>query len=68
MIFTNPVTAKITAPIVESGNNITFDGISIDESTTPENAAEQINKIFTITNQSVSANEMKRIIIQEAAE
>lgn len=67
MTFENPITVKITAPIVEDGGTITFDGISI-ETTTPENATSQINKIFNIVGKNVAPQGMKRIITQEAYE
>lgn len=67
MTFENPVTIKITSTVIETGNNITFDGISI-QATTPENAATQINKIFSVASQTVTPQGMKRTIIQEAQE
>ena len=69
MIFANQNTVKISAPTTGgSANTITFDGITSDNSLTPEAAASQINKILDIASKEVSPYGMKRISTQEAVE
>lgn len=70
MIFGNPATVKITAPIADSSSaqKIAFDGITSDSQITPEEAETQINKIFSIVDKSVSSYGMTRTAVQEATD
>ena len=67
MTFESIQTTKITSKLNGSTNKITFAGVTA-ESTTPENAQEQINKILNITGQSVTTSGMTRTITQEATD
>lgn len=67
MTFESIQTTKITSKLNGTTNKITFAGVTA-QSTTPENAQEQINKILAITGQSVVTNGMTRTITQEATE
>jgi len=69
MIFGNPATVKITAPIADSASaqKIAFDGITSSQ-ITPEEAETQINKIFGIVDKSVSSYGMTRTAVQEATD
>lgn len=66
MTFANTATVKISAYLGTTTNRITLDGITNDDTLTPENAATQINKILKIADQSVSATGMIKTITQEA--
>jgi len=70
MTFGNLATVKITANVANeaAADKVTFDGVAYDPTLTPEDAATQINKIFSIVGREVTANGMKRIITQEAKE
>lgn len=67
MVFTELVTAKITAPLSGTTSTITIDGVTSGV-TTPENAKAQIDKILNIVGKSVTTSKMKQIITKEAAE
>lgn len=67
MTFESLTTTKMTARFSDSQNSIAMAGVTA-QSTTPENAKEQIDKIVGIFGRSVTTNGMKRTITQEATE
>lgn len=68
MQFVKSITAKITAKTIDlPAKQITFAGITANDSVTPEIAQEQINKLFAIVGNEVIADGMKRTTTEEAA-
>lgn len=66
LAFENLVSATIKAKDATSTDMFTIPGVTVG-STTPANAAEQINKLLAIGNKAVVADvNMKRVITQEA--
>ena len=65
MIFQEKPTATISAKVTGSSKMLSLDGITTG-STTPENAAAQINKILNVVGSAVTTSGMVRTRKEEA--
>lgn len=67
MVFQNKPQAKLTGKLA-NGDNFSFTGVTT-LTTTPENAARQINKLLNIGGKSFVADyDTERVITEEAIE
>lgn len=67
MQFVGRGTAKITGKLTGSTSSVSISGVTAD-STTPENAKTQIDKILDVVGQSIVTAGMTRTITEEAVE
>lgn len=66
MVFTEKPYAKITATIDGTADPINIDGVTTDDTITPEEAKAQIDKVLGVVGKAVKTVGMKRIRIEEA--
>lgn len=63
----NRPVASVTANLVGQSGSLTIKGVT-SNTTTQENAAEQINVLLGVVNKSVAADGLTRTIIQDGGE